>query len=155
MSSQSPPKSQERKPTPAHSSRKKRKLQSAFDAVIADPLTPSSQIDSLRRRLSLLHYDIRDAIINERRFKEEQAVGKVKSNTKYFYSYAKQFSKQKQSISMLYDECNNICTNTTQIANVLQKQFVSVFSDPSVTDVSSASNFNHWLYNTFHNQMLR
>ena len=76
-------------------SRKKRKLQSAFDAVIADPLAPSSQIDSLRRRLSLLHYDIRDAIINERRFKEEQAVGKVKSNTKYFYSYAKQFSKQK------------------------------------------------------------
>ena len=123
-------------------SRKKRKLQSAFDAVIADPLAPSSQIDSLRRRLSLLHYDIRDAIINERRFKEEQAVGKVKSNTKYFYSYAKQFSKQKQSISMLYDECNNICTNTTQIEKVLQKQFVSVFSDPSVTDVSSASNFN-------------
>ena len=32
--------------------------------------------------------------------------------------------------------------NTTQIANVLQKQFVSVFSDPSVTDVSSASNFD-------------
>jgi len=39
---------------------------------------------------------------------------------------------------MLFDESNNICNNTTQIANLLQKQFSSVFSNPSETDLSAA-----------------
>ena len=75
--------------------------------------------------------DIRDAIQSELLYKEQQAVDKVKDNPKYFYSYAKQFSKNKQNISMLFDENNNIRTDPKDIANLLQKQFTSVFSDPS------------------------
>ena len=48
------------------------------------------------------------------------AVGKVKSNPKYFYSYAKRFTKQKQTISMLFNSDNSICTNPKQIADILQ-----------------------------------
>ena len=122
-------------------SRKKRKLQQALQVATDSPGTPPSRIVSLQDKLSLLHYDIRDVIVQDRCFKENQAVSKIKSNSKYFYSYAKQFSKQKQSISMLYDEHNRICTNSKQIANILQHQFVSVFSDPSATDMNS-SNFD-------------
>ena len=122
-------------------SRKKRKFQAILDRVIDNPKTPQSQINSLNRKIALTHYAIRDAICSERKFREEQACGKVKINPKYFYSYAKKFSKQKRSITMLFDGNNNICTSPNQIANILQNQFTSVFSNPAATDLSSADNF--------------
>ena len=39
---------------------------------------------------------------------------------------------------MLFDAENNICHEPTMVANLLQRQFTSVFSDPSATDLSSA-----------------
>ena len=39
---------------------------------------------------------------------------------------------------MLFDDKNNICSRAKDIANLLQKQFLSVFSDPSNTDIPSA-----------------
>ena len=80
------------------------------------------------KNLALIHYSIRDAIVDENLFKEEQAVGKIKTNPKYFYSYAKRSSEQKQSISMLFDKDGNIHTKSKEIANILQDQFTSVFS---------------------------
>ena len=119
-------------------SRKKRKLQDRLNKLIADPTSSPESITFLENEVALLHYDIRDTIISERHFRENQAVGKVKSNPKYFYSYAKRFSKQKQSISMLFDERNNICTDPQQIANILKNQFTSVFSNPEAVDMMAA-----------------
>ena len=119
-------------------SRKKRKLQDRLEAATADPLSSDELIRRLEESIALLHFDIRDTIVSERHFREEQAVGKVKSNPKYFYSYAKKFSRQKQSISMLFDENDNICTDPQQIANILQNQFTSVFSNPEDADMSAA-----------------
>jgi len=118
-------------------SRKKRKLQQKLDRIQQSPHTPQSQLDSINVKLNRVYYDIRDAVHKERQFREEQAVCKVKTNPKYFYSYAKKFSKTKRSISMLFDSDNNICHESALIANILQKQFTSVFSDPSATDLSS------------------
>ena len=119
-------------------SRKKRRLQKHLDRAIADPRSSQESIAVLENRVALIHYEIRDTIVSERHFREERAVGKVKSNPKYFYSYAKRFSKQKQSISMLFDERNNICTDPQQIANILQNQFKSVFSNPEAVDMTAA-----------------
>ena len=79
-------------------SRKKRKIQKALDKSEANPLSTESQLQSLMKKLALIHYSIRDAIVDEKLFREEQAVGKIKTNSKYFYRYEKQYSKQKQSI---------------------------------------------------------
>ncbi|XP_068227731.1 uncharacterized protein [Palaemon carinicauda] len=119
-------------------SHKKRRLQDRLEGATVDPSTPSELIQRLNNEIALVHYDIRDAIVNERHFREEVAVGKVKSNPKYFYSYAKRFSRQKQTISMLFDESNNICTDPQLIANILQTQFKSVFSDPRDVDIAAA-----------------
>ena len=119
-------------------SRKKRKIQKALDKAEANPLSPESQLQSLRKKLALIHYSIRDAIVDENLFKEEQAVGKIKTNPKYFYSYAKRYSKQKQSLSMLFDKDGNIHTKSKEIANILQDQFTSVFSNPLDTNLASA-----------------
>ncbi len=84
------------------------------------------------------HIDIRDAFNKDLLHQEQLAVSKVKSNPKYFYSYAKKFSRKKSSISMLFDENNDIRSDPRDIANLLQKQFLSVFSDPSKTHIPSA-----------------
>ena len=71
-------------------------------------------------------------------FRGKQAVCKIKNNFKYFYSYAKWYSKQKQSIIMLFDKDGNIHTKFQDIANSLQDQFTSVFSNPLDTNLASA-----------------
>ena len=119
-------------------SRKKRKLQHRLDTALADPNARPEYIRKLEDSIANLHYDIMDAVISDRRYREEQAVGKVKSNPKYFYSYAKKFSKQKQNIGMLFDSDDNICTHPKQIADILQNQFKSVFSDPGNVNLAAA-----------------
>ena len=122
-------------------SRKKRKLQQRLDTALTTPDAYNFEyVRKLEDSISLLHYDIKDAIVSERRYCEELAVGKVKSNPKYFYSYAKRFTKQKQTISMLFNSDNSICTNPKQIADILQNQFKSVFSDPKNANMD-ATNF--------------
>ena len=66
-------------------------------------------------------------------------MNKVKDNKNYFVNYAKKFSKQNLSISMIFDEDNKVHSNPAKIANILQQQFCDVFSDPSKTDISSAT----------------
>ena len=45
---------------------------------------------------------------------------------------------QKRSIPMLFNEAKRTCTNPEVIANILQRQFSSVFSDPSATNINDA-----------------
>ena len=120
-------------------SRKKRKLQTLLNKLKDNPNSPKAQIEAVKRKLYLAHTNIRDAINRNLLYREQQAVNKVKENPKYFYSYAKQFSKKKSNISMLFDKNKNIHANPQEIANLLQRQFTSVFSDPSKTDLNSAS----------------
>ena len=105
-------------------SRKKRKIQSQLAEAENNPHAPPSQIASLQRKLALAHISIRDAINNDLLYREQQAVSKIKDNPKYFYSYAKKFSRKRSNISMLFDKNGAIKSNPTDIANLLQQQFL-------------------------------
>ena len=102
-------------------------------------LTARFLFQALERKLLLAHANIHDAVNKDLQYREMQAVNKIHSNPKYFFSYAKKFSKQKHNISMLFDENKNIATCPKKIANILQRQFNSVFSDPSKTEIESAT----------------
>ena len=39
---------------------------------------------------------------------------------------------------MLFNRDKRTCTNPEEIANILQRQFISVFSDPSATNINDA-----------------
>ena len=110
---------------------KRHKLQSHLKSTEENPRSSTTQIASLQNKLALIHVNIRDAINSDILYREQQAVGKIRENQKYFYSYAKQFSKKKESISMLFDDKGQIKTSPKELADILQKQFISVFSDPS------------------------
>ncbi len=135
-------------------SRKKRKLQKSLSVAENDAHCPSSRLDSLRRKLAISHLDIRDAINKTLQYREEQAAAKVKDNPKYFYSYAKKFSKKKSNISMLFDDKFNICSHPKKIADLLQKQFLSVFSDPSKAKIDAASFPSPDIKHPFHDDMM-
>ena len=102
--------------------RKRRKLQSRLKSAGENPRSPTTQIASLQNKRALIHVDIRDAINSDQLYREQQAVVKIKENQKYFYSYLKQFSKKKESISMLFDDNGQIKTSPKELADILQKQ---------------------------------
>ena len=119
-------------------SRKKRKLKLRLHLAEQNPVATTAHLESLRNQISSVYADMQDAINHDLNYCEQQAVDKVHSNPKYFYSYAKKFSKQKRSIPMLFNEAKRTCTNPEVIANILQHQFSSVFSDPSATNINDA-----------------
>ena len=109
-----------------------------LDKALANPLSATAQVKSLESRLSLTYADIKDTINNNLAFKENQAVNKIRENSKYFFSY----DKLKQSTPMLFDETNLICSSPEGIANILQRQFCKVFSDSSKTNLAYSLNNN-------------
>ena len=119
-------------------SRKKRKLKLRLQLAEQNPVATAAHLESLRNQISSVHADMRDVINQDLNYREQQAVANVHSNPKYFYSYAKKFSKQKRSIPMLFNRDKRTCTNPEEIANILQCQFISVFSDPSATNINDA-----------------
>ena len=94
------------------------------------------RVKKLEDEIGLVSYEIKEAIIHHLDYGEKKAVGKIKANPKYFYSYAKSFSKVKQTITTLLDGQNNLVTERKNLANILQTQFCSVFSDPNYPDKS-------------------
>ena len=93
-----------------------------------------ARIKELETSLNLTSYDIRDAIDNQLDRRETRAVSKIKENPKFFFSYAKSFSKIKSSIALLHDKNGSIVTDRKGIVDTLQEQFCSVFSDPNCPD---------------------
>ena len=135
-------------------SRKKRKLQQQLHEAENSVNCPSSRIESLRQKIASAHIDIRDAINDELLYRETQAAEKLKSNPKYFYSYAKKFSRKKTNINLLFDKDGNIKSNPKDIANLLQNQFSSVFSDPRKTNIKNASFAPPTIKHPFNDDML-
>ncbi len=62
----------------------------------------------------------------------------IKSNPKYFYSYANKFSKTKSTISPLRDENDALTNDPLEKAELLQAQYVNVFSDPTQGDLEAS-----------------
>ena len=63
---------------------------------------------------------------------EKKACEAIKLNPKYFFSYAKRYSKTKARVGPLFDKTtNNYVSDSKKMADILQKQYQSVFSTPT------------------------
>ena len=66
----------------------------------------------------------------EKKLSELKAIKNIKTNSKYFYSFAKRNSKTKSRIGPLFDKHKNkFIDNSKEMANLLQDQYKSVFSE--------------------------
>ena len=91
------------KPRSLHAlQRKKAKLKTRLQA--AELGGNSQRVQSLKNTIALLCFQTKEEIDSRLDWKEHQAVEKIKTNPKFFYSYAKSFSQIKSSINMLLDK---------------------------------------------------
>ena len=74
--------------------------------------------------------DIKSLIAEELHIKELRAVEKMKTNPKLFYKYVKKSQKVESKIGPLQDEQGNLNSDPEIKANLLQKQYIKVFSKP-------------------------
>ena len=94
----------------------------------------SAKSDAKKNKLMSEAKDIekklQESYRNEKSEMEHKAVSAIKKNSKYFYSYAKKFSKIATGIGPFVDQANNIVTCPLKMAHMLADQYCSVFSLP-------------------------
>ena len=76
-------------------SRKRKKLENKLNNLTS--LQPEGvttpQMKKVTDELNIIHLKIRDSVVSQLQQKEDITIKKLKDNPKYFFSYAKQFSK--------------------------------------------------------------
>ena len=109
--------------------RRRRKLTAQIRAL--KEANPSSQkLPKLTKEVSMLAFNISEEIKKDLDAKEAKAVKTIKSNPRYFFSYAKRFSKTKATVSPLRKADGQLTNDPQQKSELLQEQYVKVFSDP-------------------------
>ena len=88
----------------------------------------------LERELALIHYKIKEAFNEAHDMTEAAVISKMKTNPKVFYSHAKAHSTIRGDITVMRGEDGEITRDPERIANILQDQFISVYSDPNCSD---------------------
>ena len=103
--------------------RKRRKLNSQLKAIKdRNPLSP--KIKKIEEEINLIHCNIKEPHCAGQKHQEMLAVAKVLVNPKLFFSYAKKNSRVKCNVGPLSN-------NPSEMAELLQEQYVSVFSNPA------------------------
>ena len=88
-----------------------------------------TRADKFSADIEKIHSEIRISYENERNKEENEAIDKISENSKYFFSYANQKRSNYSKIGPLIKD-GEIINNPEDIAESLQQQFCSVFSDP-------------------------
>ena len=113
--------------------RKRVKLKAKRQAVLnSNP--KSKTLDDIRDEIYLIEDQIKETIKNQQRLKEEKVVETLKTNPSYFYSYAKRASKTYSKVGPLFDKDTKLQSDHKVMADLLQHQYTSVFSDPNSAD---------------------
>ncbi|CAL8335506.1 unnamed protein product [Boreogadus saida] len=81
--------------------KRRRRKRNAQISTLRQENPTSQRLPKLIEEVNLLAFDISEAIISDLDAREAKAVGSVKSNPRYFYSYAKRFSKTKSTVAPL------------------------------------------------------
>ena len=120
-----------------YNSLRRRKSRLKVRLLAAECAGDLRRIKELEDAIGLISFDIKEAVQNHFDQKERRVVERIKTNPKYFFSYAKSFSKVKENISNLLNNSQELITDRKELANILQRQFCSVFSDPKCSNKAS------------------
>lgn len=130
--------------------RRRRKLQSKLNLTKTISPHKTRLIDNLNTKLNDIYIQIKDSITAQKRDAEQRAVQKIKVNPRFFFSYCKKFDKRKSNTGPLLDSENKLQQDPKVMADLLQQQYTSVFSDPSSEKIRSPS-FEHLSENLLEN----
>lgn len=83
----------------------------------------------LKSELLEIEKNLQKSYKSSKEFEEHEAIKSIKKNSKYFFAYAKRFSKLKTSIGPLLDG-SKVISDDYGMANILASQFSSAYSTP-------------------------
>ena len=106
--------------------RKRRKPTAQFEST-----SSSVQKVKIREKLLTTELLLQKSHTEARERKEKLAIKAIKTNSQFFFSYAKQFSITKTKVGPLLNKTNEFTSSSYQMANILSEQYSSVFSEPS------------------------
>ena len=107
---------------------------------LAQPVTPT-QKTKLTTELVDIEKNLQKSYKAESTEMEHQAVNAIKKNSKYFYSYARKFSKVTVGIGPLINAATEIISCPLKMAEMLVEQYCKVFSTPKETLKSASEIF--------------
>ena len=105
--------------------RKRRKLSNKLEVA-----TSPAWKKKIRDKLISIELLLQRSHIEARDRKEKLAVKAMKTNPRFFFSYAKQFNVTKTKVGPLLNSNNEFTNSSPEMANILSKQYSSVFSEP-------------------------
>lgn len=95
--------------------------------------------NSFVNKISKLDEEILQSHYKERLNEEKAAISNIKTNPKFFYGYAKKYSKTESLFGPLVQK-DAIINAPEEISNVLNRQFCSVWTDPIKENVIEDAN---------------
>ena len=87
--------------------------------------------DKINKKLLSIELLLQRSHAEASEHREALAVKAIKTNPKFFFSYAKQFSVTKTKVGPLLNADNEYTSSSFEMANILTKQYSSAFSYPS------------------------
>ena len=111
--------------------RKRKKLKSKLNHLkYIKPTSSKRKIEKLEKKILDTEDIIKSLIKEELYMKEVNAIKHMKKNPKFFYSYVKKSQKTESRIGPLQDEQGILKSEPEVKANLLQNQYIKVFSNP-------------------------
>ena len=118
--------------------RKKKKLNGKINYYkYIETVGTDRKLEKVKLEKDNVEAKINESHRRERERKELEAISKIKVNPKAFYTYTKRFNKTASKIGPLADENNKIQNGAKEKANILQKQYCKVFSNPDDADINN------------------
>ena len=93
--------------------------------------TTAVRKEKIRTELIDIEKKLQKSRKDSRYFEEQKAIKAISKNSKYFFAYAKKFSKTKSSIGPLKDKQGNFVFRKREIAEILSQQYEAVFTQPT------------------------
>lgn len=89
-----------------------------------------ARLNKLKQKARDIEKNLQKSYESSKDYKEHKAVSAIKTNSKFFYSYAKSFSSVKVTVGPLIDATSQIVSCPVKMAQMLSEQYKKVFSIP-------------------------
>ena len=94
-------------------------------------LTSTKRRHKTRVKLADIEQKLQDSYRSQEKYDEDKAITNIKSNSKYFFSYARRKAKIHCPIGPLLDSAGTMNSKPDEMAKILSDQYESAFSKPA------------------------
>ena len=110
--------------------RKRTRIRKSFLAC-----SSSARRSAIQVKLTEIERKLQKSYQSQEQNDEHKAVGNIKNNSKYFFTYARKKAKLTVPVGPLKDSAGNLVNSPIEMANILSNQYESAFSNPVQIDL--------------------